>query len=510
MDIMVKYSSDCLNSDAERMRRMLKHINEVFSSKSGVITEEYKKEFEKTKTETNLERCKIMCKMLLGIDLALLVVDVLFKSIFTNKGNAVVNLYYGHIISLIFICLWLIVMKVNEKNNNHVRDNLMCYVIINIVIYWAVFMALNSLNLSGQISAYFMGILGVSICVYLTPLESYSILLTSFIIFICGLGLMVSENTILISHIINSFIVIIVSRIASRASYYNFLKNFMNKKTILESKNELEATNLRLREYEKLRTDFFANISHELRTPVNVIYSAEQMIDVNLKSENFEQEKLNKYLKMIKQNSYRLIRLINNLIDISKIDATVFEIKRVNCDIVSTVENITMSVSDYIENRNILLIFDTEVEEKVIACDPDKIERIVLNLLSNAIKFTPKDGEIFVKLYLKENQVCISVKDTGIGISEEMRELIFDRFIQVDKSISRSREGSGIGLSLVKSLVELHGGSVQVSSVLGQGSEFIFSLPDVLIEDTVKDNYFSNLSDQRVDRINIEFSDIYD
>jgi len=507
---MLKCSWVNVHSYAERMRRMLKHINKIFSKSSGLMTEEYKKEFEKTKTEANMERCKIMCKMLLGIDIALLVVDILLKSIFANKGKAVVNLYYGHIISLIFICLWLIVMKVDKKNNNNKRNNLMCYAIINIVIYWAIFMALNSLNLSGQISAYFMGILGVSICVYLTPLESYIILFTSFIIFVCGLGLMVSDTTMLVSHIINSFIVIIVSRIASRVSYYNFIKNFINKKAILESKSELEATNLRLREYEKLRTDFFANISHELRTPVNVIYSAEQMIDVNLKNKDFEQEKIDKYLKMIKQNSYRLIRLINNLIDISKIDATVFEIKPINCDIVSTVENITMSVSEYIESRNISLTFDTEVEEKVIACDPDKIERIVLNLLSNAIKFTPKNGEVFVKLYLSENKLCISVKDTGIGIAEDMRELIFDRFIQVDKSISRSREGSGIGLSLVKSLVELHGGSVQVNSVLGQGSEFIFSLPDVLIEDTVKDNYFSNLSDQRVDRINIEFSDIYD
>lgn len=168
-----------------------------------------------------------------------------------------------------------------------------------------------------------------------------------------------------------------------------------------------------------------------------------------------------------------------------------------------------MSVVDYVENRSISLIFDTEIEEKVIACDPDKIERVMLNLLSNAIKFTGEDGQISVKIYIKDNNVCISVKDTGIGISEEMKTIIFDRFIQVDKSISRNREGSGIGLSLVKSLVELHKGSIAINSVIGQGSEFIVSLPDILIENDCEENYFNSLEDQRVERINIEFSDIY-
>ncbi|MDF2674542.1 MAG: ATPase, histidine kinase, gyrase and HSP90-like domain protein, partial [Clostridiales bacterium] len=117
---------------------------------------------------------------------------------------------------------------------------------------------------------------------------------------------------------------------------------------------------------------------------------------------------------------------------------------------------------------------------------------------------------IFVNIYLNDDKVNISVRDSGIGIATEMQGLIFERFIQVDKSIDRNREGSGIGLSLVKSLVEMHNGSISVNSVLGQGSEFIFSLPDIVTDCNCGEEYSNSLENQRSERINIEFSDIYD
>lgn len=507
---MVKYSRVLFDLYSERGRRMLKSMKKLFSINPALINKEYKSEFEEVRLIKNLEACKVMSEMLLLVDIILTLIDIFYYKNLRKDVRAYTYLFYSHLIFLALISLWLLALKILERKNRFYWNKAMFYVVVILVNYWCVIVALISLNSSGQISSYIVGSFAVAIAVYLTPFESGIIFYPSLVIFISGLFIRVTDTRVLDSHVINSFSVIIFSRIASKISYNNLVKDFMNKKEILQSKYELEATNVKLRQYEKLRTDFFANISHELRTPINVIYSAEQMINVKLKNEEYEKEKINKYLKMIKQNSHRLIRLINNLIDISKIDATVFEIKRINCDIVSTVENITMSVVDYIESRGISVVFDTEIEEKVVACDPDKIERIILNLLSNAIKFTPKNGEIFVKLFLRENEVCISVMDTGIGISEDMRELVFDRFIQVDKSISRNREGSGIGLSLVKSLAELHGGKVEVKSILGQGSEFIISLPDILIDEKQEGNSLNVLNDQRIDRINIEFSDIYD
>ena len=211
----------------------------------------------------------------------------------------------------------------------------------------------------------------------------------------------------------------------------------------------------------------------------------------------------------MKQNCYRLLRLINNFIDTSKIDSGYFHVQLQNIDIINVVESIVLSVADYIESKGISIIFDTEVEEKIISCDPNIIERVILNLLSNAIKFTPSGGSIKVNIYYRNDSILISVKDTGIGIPIEKQEAIFEKFVQVDKSLSRNREGSGIGLSLVKSLVELHHGTITLVSKPNEGSEFIIRFPAEPLTDpnASVDDY--NLDENKVEIIKMEFSDIY-
>ncbi|GAA0178979.1 hypothetical protein SH2C18_19400 [Clostridium sediminicola] len=264
-------------------------------------------------------------------------------------------------------------------------------------------------------------------------------------------------------------------------------------------------------EYDRVKTEFIANISHELRTPLTVMLGAIQMFNLILseKSSKSEIHKMIKYSGMMKQNCYRLIRLVNNLIDITKIDAGYFRLNLKKLNIVNVVEDITLSVAKYVEDKNINLIFDTDVEEKIMTCDPDKMERILLNLLSNAIKFTDKNGSIFVNLKDKGKSIVISVKDTGIGISEDKQKIVFDRFIQVDKSLSRNREGSGIGLSLVKSFVKFQGGTITLKSKLGYGSEFIIELPDQkLVENSLEEIAACDINKNK-EQIQIEFSDIY-
>ncbi|MBV7275236.1 PAS domain-containing sensor histidine kinase [Clostridiaceae bacterium UIB06] len=262
------------------------------------------------------------------------------------------------------------------------------------------------------------------------------------------------------------------------------------------------------REFDKLKTEFFANISHELRTPLNVILSALQLLNPSSNIELTE-EKSVIYLNTMKQNCFRLLRLVSNLIDITKMDSGYFEIHPSNHNIVRVVEDITMSVAEYIENKSISLIFDTDVEERFISCDPDKIERIMLNLISNSVKFTNPGGQIFVNIKDSKDKIKISVKDTGIGIPENKLSMIFERFRQVDKSLTRNHEGSGIGLSLVKSLVELHGGKISVESIYGKGTEFTIELPVVLTDDCITDVENISTPEDYVERINIEFSDIY-
>ncbi|KYH34401.1 sensor histidine kinase TodS [Clostridium tepidiprofundi DSM 19306] len=266
-----------------------------------------------------------------------------------------------------------------------------------------------------------------------------------------------------------------------------------------------------MKEYDNLRKEFFANISHELRTPINIIVSSLQYIDFLQRNDLLftYKEKVIKYKGIMMQNCYRLLKLINNLIDITKIDSGYFKLNLKNHDIISLVESITLSVVEYAESKDIELIFDTNVEEKIIACDSEKIERIMLNLLSNAIKFTRKNGNILVSVSDKTDYVLISVKDTGIGIPDDKQQYIFKRFAQVDGTHSINKNGSGIGLSLVKALVEMHEGNISVKSEYKKGSEFIIELPAKIIEGgTVKVENVYSANKSNNDNITVEFSDI--
>lgn len=266
------------------------------------------------------------------------------------------------------------------------------------------------------------------------------------------------------------------------------------------------------KEYEKIKDQFFSTISHELKTPLNIILSVVQLVDKTFCQQGFcaNHEKLKKYMNMSKQNCFRLVKLINNLIDITKFDSGFMHMQFKNYNIVSVIENITLSIAEYIESKGIQLIFDTEIEEKIISCDIEKLERVMLNLLSNAVKFTEYGGTIMVSIYDKEESILISIKDTGIGIPADMKDKIFDRFTQVDSTLRRKAEGSGIGLSLVKAIVELHNGTINLESNIGLGSEFIIELPVLVVdEESYVQDEVAISSQSNVERISIEFSDIY-
>ncbi|MEG2917048.1 MAG: PAS domain S-box protein [Clostridium sp.] len=264
-------------------------------------------------------------------------------------------------------------------------------------------------------------------------------------------------------------------------------------------------------EIEKVKNEFFANISHEFKTPLNIILATIQVINKNIDNKKIlglGGVDVRKYVTSIKQNSYRLLRLVNNLIDMSRIDTGFYQIHLENQNIVSVVEDITMSVAQYTESKGLELTFDTQVEEQIIACDSEKIERIMLNLLSNAIKFTSECGKIEVQLTIKGGNVIVSVKDSGEGIEKEKLDLIFNRFVQVDNYVNRGGEGSGIGLYLVKSLVEMHGGNIRVSSQLGVGTTFEFDLPITVLKTEDNGVQMKTIVSSKVEKRDIEFADI--
>lgn len=242
--------------------------------------------------------------------------------------------------------------------------------------------------------------------------------------------------------------------------------------------NENKKLYERLIELEKYKNNYFVNLSHELRTPLNVILSIEQLISSLTKSGvQISIEKMDTYMSTLKGNSQRLLNLINNIIDTSKIDSGFYRLDKEEVNIVTLVEDTALSMVELAEVKGLEIIIDPEIEELFINCDKLDIERCIINLIGNAIKFTDVGGTITVSICELEGKVKIGVKDTGIGIDEKYHKNIFDRFGQVNSVSSEVFGGSGLGLTLTKNLINLHGGEITVISEIGKGSEFIIILP---------------------------------
>lgn len=293
-----------------------------------------------------------------------------------------------------------------------------------------------------------------------------------------------------------------------------YIDNMKNTVVIFNDKSDRIRAKRYLIEYEKMknqeqvRTEFFANISHELRTPLNIFYSTIQLLDMKSKKnkDNFA-EIYDNHKQCLKTNCQRMLRLINNIVDITKIDVGFIKPKFVNCNIVRLVEDITLSVVNYAAPKQINIEFDTEIEEQIIRCDEDLMERAMLNLLSNAIKFTKQKGNVWVKMYADERWVHIIVKDNGIGIPIQSQGTIFDRFVQHDKSLTRLNEGSGIGLSIVQSAVRLNEGEIYLDSDGENGTEFEILLPNKKLEGEYIEERYYEVDAQNIE---LELSDIYE
>jgi len=260
-----------------------------------------------------------------------------------------------------------------------------------------------------------------------------------------------------------------------------------------------------------LKYDWISALSHEFRTPLNVILSTIQIIQLSSNGlmEGEYRKVKDKYLNIMKQNCLRLLKMVNNIIDINRINSDFFHIDLCNEDIVRIVENITLSVKEYASAKNIDISFSSNCSKHIMACDTFQLERILLNLLSNAIKFTPFGGKISVVLTVMPDKVYVSVSDSGPGIPEKYQDLIFERFSQTDGKSFIEKRGSGMGLYLVKKLLERMNGEIWVSSREGKGSTFTFFLRNYKLPDGVNEKNTNKYDNNRVECLQVEFSDIY-
>ena len=234
----------------------------------------------------------------------------------------------------------------------------------------------------------------------------------------------------------------------------------------------------KLRELDRLKSNFFANVSHEFRTPITLILSPlEQLLDGSFRGDQ------RRYFQIMRRNARRLLQLVNQLLDLSRLESGRMQLQVAEGDLGRFVKALAWSFESLAARKQITLEVQTPETPVMAWFDRDKVEKILTNLLSNAFKFTPEEGRIRVELDPANEEVALRVIDSGIGIPQAQLEHIFDRFYQINHAPAVAEDapaqtlGTGIGLALIRELAELHGGSIRVESEDGKGSVFTLLLP---------------------------------
>ena len=246
---------------------------------------------------------------------------------------------------------------------------------------------------------------------------------------------------------------------------------------VRERTADLSALNQELKRVNQAKDEFLANMSHELRTPLNGILGMSELLLTRLRGPLNEQQ-LN-YVKLIDTSGRHLLSLINDILDLSKIEAGKLEMHPESLSVDEICQACLSFVKEPATKKRIALSYVSRPAQISTVADPRRLKQILVNLLSNAVKFTGEGGQVALEARAdaKTMRLEFSVSDTGVGIALEDQLKLFQPFTQVDSSLTRSSEGTGLGLALVQSLVELHGGSVEVQSEPGKGSRFIVALP---------------------------------
>jgi signal transduction histidine kinase len=241
-----------------------------------------------------------------------------------------------------------------------------------------------------------------------------------------------------------------------------------------KAETDLIAAKERAEESDRLKTAFLHNVSHEIRTPMNAIIGFSTLLNEPDLSEEYRHQ----YIDIIFQSGSQLLSIINDIVDIANVESGQAKVNLTEFNLNSALRSLNeqFSITGKLINVSITLKTTLQDEDSTIITDKTKLVQIISNLINNAVKFT-SDGQIDFGYYLKDNLIEFYVKDTGIGIPPEYHSRIFDRFYQVDNTISRQYSGTGLGLSICKGYVELLGGNIKVESQSGKGTLFVFTIP---------------------------------
>ncbi len=238
---------------------------------------------------------------------------------------------------------------------------------------------------------------------------------------------------------------------------------------------ELEAKSRQIEEVDRLKNAFIANMSHEIRTPLNSVLALTQLMREGVAGPLTVDQR--KYLQVIERNGRGLLHLINDVLDLSRIEAGHLEMDTEDLDLAPHIESVVEALAPLAAAKNLDLAVNLPPEMPAARGDPDRFRQILTNLLGNAIKFTDNGGQVIVAAEAHPETVGVVVTDTGVGIPDPYREKIFQEFYQVDQTLVRRQGGTGLGLAIARRLARLMGGDIKVESVVSRGSRFSLTLP---------------------------------
>lgn len=282
--------------------------------------------------------------------------------------------------------------------------------------------------------------------------------------------------------------------------FYSYLKNRRDNSYFVYEDNYFE-------DMDELKKSFFSILSHELMTPLNLMFSSLQIFENHYTNSDYlkDDNKTENCFQTLQNNCLRLYKQIRNIMDLTKIKNNYFDLELRRVNLVEVIQEIIKSTNGYLENIDREIIFYTDKKNIFVVCDRGCLERVILNLLSNAYKNTEAGGVVYLSLFSKKEKVIITVRDTGKGINKEEVDKIFRPFYRIDNSFTREYEGCGLGLAIVRELVNLHEGKINVESIYGKGSEFTVDLPKKVGEKTESIVYAVN---DLMEQVKIEFSDL--
>jgi signal transduction histidine kinase len=436
------------------------------NSNSSPLQEEY----EHYTLATNLRNSKVAC-----------VLVVIFMPVGMILDYFVYPDYVAYFLKLRLFCSALtafVLVRLLQKGLSPWEYRILCtawYVLPAFFISWMIG------KTEGAVSPYYAGlnlvIILASAVIQATLLETLIVvsLIIAMYVGACIIHRDFSDFGIIFN---NCYFIALTSIIVTTGNYFfNRLRfrEFQLRHELEENRQKLEESNQKLVEMDQMKSRFFANISHELRTPLTLLLAPLESL-LRDKVSHFDPQARD-WLHTMHVNGMRLLKLINDLLDLVRLEAKQTQVKIERVNVVNVLRGLSQSVRKLVQDKRLQLVTDVAPEVGMINTDRDKLEKIVLNLLFNAIKFTGAGGAITVKAIKDGAMLFLTVADTGMGISEKNLPHIFDRFWQADSSSRRKHQGTGIGLALVKEIVEDQGGSVAAQSIEGQGTTITVRLP---------------------------------